>query len=64
MTHIKAKPKDEQLKLDEVQQAMASGLEKMKDTWAGPELMEKIKNSPKLMAAFSDPTMNKILQDL
>ncbi len=61
MTHVKAKPKEEQFKLDEVQHAMRSNLEQTKDTWAGPDLMEKIAKSPKLMAAFSDPTMNKIL---
>ena len=31
VTHVKAKPKEDQLKFDEVQNAMKTGLEKNKD---------------------------------
>jgi hypothetical protein len=64
VTHVKAKSKDESLKIDEVQSAMKSNLEATKEQWINAELFEKIKKSPKLMAAFADPQMNKILQEL
>ena len=64
MTHVKAKPKEDSLKIDEVQDAMKFNLDQTKEQWINAELFEKIKKSPKLMAAFADPQMNKILQEL
>ncbi len=42
LTHIKAKPKEEQLKLSEVQEAMSSTLVKNKDEWLTPEFFTKL----------------------
>ena len=55
VTHVKAKSKDEQLKLDEVQDAMKPFLEKTKDQWMGADFFEKLAKNPKLFKAFQDP---------
>jgi hypothetical protein len=55
MTHLKAKPKTEILKIDEVQEAMTSALMKDKDSWLNEAFMAKLMAKPHLMAAFSDP---------
>jgi hypothetical protein len=53
LTHIKAQQnKQEQFKFQEVQDAMASGLEKNKKDWLTPEFFEKLSKSPRLMQAF------------
>merc|ERR1712021_150368 len=58
LTHLKAKSKDENLKFDEVQDAMANkaaGLEKAKQDWLTPAFFEKLAKSPKLLKAFQNP---------
>lgn len=55
LTHLKAKPKGENLKFDEVQEAMNSNMMKNKDEWLTPELFQKLAQKPKLLKAFSDP---------
>ena len=55
LTHIKAKPKEEQLKINEVQEAMTSTLLKKKDEWLTPEFFNKLAGNPKLLQAFQNP---------
>eukprot|EP00347_Sterkiella_histriomuscorum_P016908 403351390 len=55
LTHIKAKPKEEQLKFQEVQDAMTSTLEKKKDEWMNPEFFQKLSQNPILLKAFTNP---------
>ena len=64
MTHVKAKPKEDQLKFDEVQNAMKTGLEKNKDEWLNQDLMAKIAQSPRLMAAFQNPQYMQAFQEM
>lgn len=64
MTHIKAKPKDENLRFDDVQSAMKTGLEKNKDQWLNEDLMSRIAKSPRLMAAFQNPEYMKAFQEM
>ncbi len=52
MTHIKAIPKNETLKIEEVQSAMADNVLKTKEQWLTPELMQKLLAKPQLLAAF------------
>ena len=51
-THVKAAPKDESLRFDEVQNNLKTNLESTKDEWMTPGFMEKIMQSPRLLAAF------------
>ena len=59
LTHVKAKDKSEQLKIDEVQDAMKAKtghfLEQSKDQWMTPEFFEKLAKNPKLLKAFQNP---------
>ena len=55
LTHIKAKPKDETLKINEVQDAMTSTLLKNKNEWLTPDFMTKLASNPMLIKAFSNP---------
>lgn len=55
LTHIKAKPKEETLKLTEVQDAMSSTLLKNKDEWLTPEFFTKLAQNPTLLKAFQQP---------
>lgn len=56
LTHLKAKAKDENLKFQEVQEAMNnSDFMKQKDKWMTPELFARLAQNPKLAKAFSDP---------
>ena len=64
VTHVKAQEKNANLRFDEVQDNMKSQLEKSKDQWCTPDLLEKIMKSPRLSAAFSDPATMKVLQDM
>ena len=60
-THVKAQDPSDNLRFEEVQNAMTSKLEQTKDEWCTPGFMEKIMKSPRLMAAFSDPATMKVL---
>lgn len=55
LTHIKAKPKEEQLKFSEVQEAMATKLNQNKEEWLNEEFFAKMAKNPKLLKAFTDP---------
>ncbi|CDW86300.1 UNKNOWN [Stylonychia lemnae] len=55
LTHIKAKPKDDQLKLQEVQEAMSSTLLKKKDEWMNADFFQKLQQNPLLLKAFTNP---------
>lgn len=50
VTHVKAKPKTEQFKIEEVQEAMKlkQGLMDNKNEWMNAEFMAKLAKSPKL----------------
>ena len=52
LTHIKAKDKSENLKFQEVQEAMSNTLEKNKDDWMTPEFFSKLAQNPKMLKAF------------
>ena len=47
LTHLKAKSKDENLKINEVQDAMTNGFDKAKQDWLTPQFFEKLAKSPK-----------------
>ena len=49
---MKAQDPSENLRFEEVQNNLKTGLEKTKDQWLTPDFMEKIMQSPRLMAAF------------
>ena len=49
---MKAKSKEESLRIDSVQDALKTGLEKNKNEWLTPDLMEKIAKNPRLAAAL------------
>jgi hypothetical protein len=55
LTHVKAVPKNETLKIEEVQSAMTDNVIKTKDQWLTPELMQKLLAKPQLLAALQDP---------
>jgi len=63
-THVKATPKEDRLKFDEVQTAMTSSIEKNKDQWLNEDLMAKIMQSPRLMEAFSNPRYMQAFQEM
>ena len=63
LTHIKAKPKDEQLKFEEVQSAMSGQLLKNKDEWLNQDFFTKLASNPKLMRAFQDPRYTAIFSE-
>ena len=64
MTHVKAQPKSETLKMPEVQQAMAETLVKEKDSWLTPDFMQKLQSKPHLIAAFQNPQFQVILGEM
>ena len=43
---------------------MKSNIESTKDQWLTPELLQKIAKSPRLLAAFSDPTTMQIFSQM
>lgn len=63
LTHIKAKPKDETLKLGEVQDAMQSTILKNKDEWLNQDFFTKLASNPKLFKAFTDPRYSAMLSE-
>ena len=63
-THVKAQDPNANLRFEEVQNNLKTGLESTKDQWMTPGFMEKIMQSPRLMAAFQDPATMKILTEM
>ena len=64
---MKAKAKDDRLKLDEVQDAMSQSknfLETSKDKWLTPEFLEKLAKNPKLLKAFQDPEYMQVMSEM
>ena len=55
VTHVKAKDPNANLRFDEVQNNLKTNLERTKDEWLTPNLLEKIMQSPRLSKAFSNP---------
>lgn len=51
-TNLKAKSKDDTLKMPEVQEAMAQNLMNNKDQWLNQDFMAKLMAKPHLMQAF------------
>lgn len=51
-TNVKAQDPSENLRFEEVQNNLKTGLEKTKDEWLTPDFLQKIMQSPRLMAAF------------
>lgn len=50
VSHVKAVPKNERHKIDEVQTALSfDSLEKNKDQWLTPELLQKLMSKPHMM---------------
>lgn len=61
---MKAQDPSANLRFEEVQNNLASNLEKTKGEWMTQGFMEKIMQSPRLMAAFQDPTTMKVLTEM
>lgn len=62
-THIKAKSKEDKLKIDEVQDAMTGNYEKAKQDWLTPEFFQKLATNPKLLKAFQNPKYMKAMEE-
>ena len=63
-TNLKAKSKEERLKLDEVQDAIKNNLINNKDQWLNEDFMSSLAKYPTLMAALQDPETNKVLSGM
>ena len=61
---MKAQDPNANLRFEEVQNNLASNLEKTKGEWMTQGFMEKIMQSPRLMAAFQDPATMKVLTEM
>ena len=61
---MKAQDPNANLRFEEVQNNLKTNLEKSKNEWMTPGFMEKIMQSPRLMAAFQDPATMKILTEM
>jgi hypothetical protein len=65
MTHLKAQSKQEKLKIEEVQQTMNyDALQKSKDQWLTPDLLQTLMSKPHLMQVFQDPQFSTVLQEM
>jgi len=60
---VKAQDPAANLRFDDVQNNLKTNLEKSKGEWLTPNFLEKIMQSPRLMAAFQDPKTMKILTE-
>lgn len=53
------------MKIEEVQSAMtAEQIEKTKDQWMTPELLQKIMSKPHMMEILSHPQFQDVLKDM